>query len=187
MRAFTLLEMLVVVAILGIMAAIAVPNLQPLLRAEALRAAGHSTSAFVSRARMTALAEKRCVRVRIEQATAPAILVTEVLDSLDCEDTTSAGWKESARSTFDKGNLTVSFLSSPPDDELRFRPSGRVFSADLPFASAVPPADSVVLGVTHPELAGDMIRIVVEGTAVICTLGIGTTPVNGDTSSARCP
>jgi prepilin-type N-terminal cleavage/methylation domain-containing protein len=59
-KGVTLLEMMVVVAIIGIVAAIAVPNLNPVIQEMRLGAAASETAALVDRARRLALNEGRC-------------------------------------------------------------------------------------------------------------------------------
>ncbi|MFZ9888973.1 MAG: hypothetical protein ACO3JL_15865, partial [Myxococcota bacterium] len=61
-----MLEVMVVVAIIGIVAAIATPNFGPMLRGQKLQAKAEEVASFLDRARRDAFASGRCVKVRIE-------------------------------------------------------------------------------------------------------------------------
>src|SRR3990172_9997317 len=63
LRAFTLLEMMVVVAILGVFFALAVPVLTPEVHKAQLDGASDVVASFVARARSQAMESKRCTRV----------------------------------------------------------------------------------------------------------------------------
>ncbi len=190
-RGFSLLEMMVVVAILGIIAALAVPNLLPAVRIEALRAAGHALGGFATQARLAAMVERRCVRLRIASATNPAIVVAERLNSFDCENPsaplivdTQPLWIEFARQIQDVPALTIEFApdSAETPGEVRFRPSGRVFSADETLND-----DDVVLVIAHPSLdAPNDVRVLIDAAGPICTLKLGERPP-GFANTLACP
>jgi prepilin-type N-terminal cleavage/methylation domain-containing protein len=192
LRAFSLLEMMVVVAILGVIAAIAVPNLLPAVRLEALNAGGHATAAFATQARLAAMAERRCVRLRVEQATAPAILVAERLNTFDCETPTTSPlidsalplWVEFSRQRQEIGALSLAFSpgSAETASELRFRPSGRTFSADADLDD-----DDAVLVLTHPDLdSPNSVRVLIDAAGPICALARGQLPL-GTGNTLACP
>jgi prepilin-type N-terminal cleavage/methylation domain-containing protein len=192
-RAFSLLEMMVVVAILGIIAALAVPNLLPSVQIAAVQAAGHAVGGFVTQARIAAMSERRCTRVRILSATRPPILVSERLNSFDCEDPTTAPlifpgeplWIETNRLRLERDPLVLALAPAPSDtpSEIRFRPSGRSYSADGDLAD-----DDAVITVTHPQLTAgpNVVRTVVDGPGPICTLARGAQPI-GSGNTLSCP
>lgn len=182
---------MVVVAILGIVSAIAVPNMLPTLQVEALRAGGYAVGAFVSQVRMVAMAERRCVRIRIQSPTAQPILVAEKLNAFDCEnpsppliDSSQALWMEFSRLSLDRGNLILALNPAPSDTpgEIRFRPNGRIFSADDDLTD-----DDAILSVSHPELAvNNVYRTVVDSTSLVCTLAASQAPL-GSGNNLGCP
>lgn len=88
LRAFTLIEAMVVVTILAILAALAVPNLLPEVKKAQLEGAAESIAAFVVAARADALASRRCVRVRVDADASPHRLVAEALNVWDCDGAT---------------------------------------------------------------------------------------------------
>jgi prepilin-type N-terminal cleavage/methylation domain-containing protein len=178
---YSLLELMMVVAVLGILATLAVPNLLPAVRKEGLRAAGHAAAGFVVRARLTAMAERRCVRVRIEASTTPMALVAERLNAYDCENpgapliiAAKPLWDEFARMRMDSAALVLT-LATPPTDtpnEMRFRPNGRMFSADDDLTD-----DDAVIAINHSSLPASIVRIVVDAPAMVCTLAMGQEPL----------
>jgi prepilin-type N-terminal cleavage/methylation domain-containing protein len=85
-RGFSLIEAMVVVALLGIIAAIAVPNFLPELRKANVENSAESVAAFIGRARLEAMTSKRCVRVWID-STNPRRMVAERLNTFDCDQT----------------------------------------------------------------------------------------------------
>ncbi len=85
-RAFSLIEVMMVVAILGIAAALAVPNLLPEVRKAKVENATEAVAAFVARARTEAMLSKRCVRVWVD-STNPRRMVAERLNTFDCDQT----------------------------------------------------------------------------------------------------
>jgi prepilin-type N-terminal cleavage/methylation domain-containing protein len=144
-RAFTLLESMVTVAVLGIVAALALPNLTPMIHRLQLSRAGSAVAAFVSQAQTRAMADRRCTRVRVVAGE----LVSEVANVFDCGDSLNAAetiatatritgvaldppWLPIRTLAFEH-NLAVSFAGGTPVElpgELRFRQSGRVWSSD---------------------------------------------------------
>lgn len=182
---------MVVVAILGVIAALAVPSLLPVLKSETLRSAGAGVGTFISQARVTALSERRCVRVRVDTSTGPAVLVAEKLNSHDCENpssplivATDGLWTEESRMILDSKPLQVTLSTAPSDTagEIRFRPSGRIFSADEDLSD-----DDAVVTVTQPGAAApNTVRIVVDAAGPVCVLPVGTAP-SGTGNNLVCP
>jgi prepilin-type N-terminal cleavage/methylation domain-containing protein len=156
LRAFSLIEVMVVVAILGVVAALAVPNLLPEVHKAQLNGDSEAAANFIARARAEAMYSKRCTRVSIggnpngvvpPANTSGTQLVAERLNSFDC-DSNNPTFKIDGGQTiwvqFDFLNTTTSkglwsfvaadgaVLPSEPgigtSPEIRFRPNGRVFS-----------------------------------------------------------
>lgn len=191
-RAFSLLETMIVVAMLGVIATLAVPNLQPMLKSEGLVAAGASVAGFVTQARVRAMTDRRCVRVRIDSATNPAVLVAEKLNAFDCEnpsapliESTAPLWTEVARLRLEQETLVLSLAPAPSDTpgELRFRPSGRLFSADDDLND-----DDAIVQVRQPALPPslNLIRVVVDAPGPVCALPPGAA-ASGAGNSLGCP
>jgi prepilin-type N-terminal cleavage/methylation domain-containing protein len=205
-RAFSLLEVMVVVAILGILTAIAAPNLLVEVQKARLAGAAESVASFIARAQNDAQVSRRCVRVF---AVGTRTLVAERLNVFDCDNDPSTARRidPTVASLFvnvgqlrlesDKlevfmngtnGSVVPSdcAAASPPGfgaNELRFRPNGRVFTQDQDFTD-----DDGILSVRHTSLpaAQQFVRILVNGNGLICVFPRGQVPVavGGDFS---CP
>jgi prepilin-type N-terminal cleavage/methylation domain-containing protein len=198
-RAFSLVESMVVVAILGVIAALAVPQLLPRVHMAQLDGATQGAADFLARARTEAMVSKRCVRVRVTLpggAAAGTTLVAERDNSFDCEANTPAGpFIDGSASAFvqfdtftaESKKILFSFAvadggrfpAEPATNELRFRPSGRVFGKNEP----APPTpklddDDALLVVKHPLITGTsgFRKILVDSNGLICTFRRGVSP-----------
>lgn len=128
MRGYTLLEMMVAIALVGILAAIGAPSLLPEARRAQIDAAAEQVASFVGRARTEAMLSKRCVRVRLTTLVATGqynALVAERLNTFDCGDsfdaaetvgtaplvdtTTTARWITIATMKFDRTKVRVAW------------------------------------------------------------------------------
>ena len=117
--------MMVVVAILGIMAALAVPNLAPLVRRSKLRSVAEEAASFLDEARQRAATQGRCFRVRIVGGDT---LVMERRSTVDCVDLTVDSW-EPAVATRNLRGFVIASSSLPAlgaDDRFVFRPNSRL-------------------------------------------------------------
>lgn len=200
LRAFSLIEVAIVVAILGIAASLAIPNLLPLVHRTQLEGATDGVANFVARARAEAMLSKRCVDVRVVGTVS---LVAERLNSFDCEATIpGTPFIDNSASAFlvfdrykpESPNVTLSFPTlpaAPGSGRLRIRPSGRVFSTDVLAGPPVLPNlgnDDAVLLLTHTKIAGarGTTRILVEQNGLICTIARGQPPP-GTSPNFTCP
>jgi len=90
-RGVTLIEIMIVVAIVGIVAAIAVPNFGPLLKRQKVVASAELAASVLDRARRKAFNSGRCVRVRL----ASNVFLIEMKtgsNGANCVDLTGATW-----------------------------------------------------------------------------------------------
>jgi prepilin-type N-terminal cleavage/methylation domain-containing protein len=85
--AFTLLEVMIVVAILGILAALATPNLINVIHSAELGATTDNVMGFLTEARTLAFADRRCVQVVASDKVAGVQqqLLARVLNTHDCD------------------------------------------------------------------------------------------------------
>jgi type II secretory pathway pseudopilin PulG len=153
-----LVEAMTAVAITGIIAALAVPNLLPVIHRTELGGATDNVLGFVSRARVQAFADRRCVQMIVQPKVAgqrQTVLLRE-LNTYDCDGLTAHGqsiasaprvvsggplWTEIDRLDLESALVEVSFINHPPTltnaegndlggDELRLRGNGRIWSPD---------------------------------------------------------
>ena len=184
MRAFSLIEVMVVVAILGVISALALPQLLPEVHKAQLNANTEAAANFLARARAEAMTSKRCVAVTVVANE----LIAQRLNSFDCDTTTAAA---PTAPFIDGGSgalirfanlrpsttaVTFAMQREPPEmgafDQLRIRPTGRVFGKN---ASMID--DDAMFSVTHSGLAvGNVRRILYEGHGLICTFARGANP-----------
>lgn len=190
-RAFSLIETMVVVAILGILAALGLPRLQEVHQLEQVSAAADAVAGMGTRAQLVAMAERRCVRLFVD-ATNPRRLVMEKLNSFDCDtspgapfidNSTATTWIEVSSHILEQSSLALSFAAAeapPPTSpgpgsgtvarEIRFRPSGRLFANDTDVTN-----DDGAITVTHVSLpAATNKKVLFEAHGRICTLQRGT-------------
>ena len=199
MRAFSLIEMMLVVGILAVLAAIAVPAMGPYVDAAKLEGSAEAVASLVSRAQAEAMAAKRCTRIRLAD---DHTVVAERLNSWDCDvDSTtlilagSPQWIEFDRLVVTDGVIEVELDPVPSEttaaalggtevDQIRFRPSGRLFSADLDVTD-----DDGVLKLSHTHMSGglaDTKKVLVEAQGLVCVLDRGVDP-NGASPNFGCP
>ena len=202
--AFSLLEVMVVVAILGVMVALAGPNLLTEVQKTTLSASAEQIAAFLTRAQVEAMVTRRCVRIR---QTEPQVLVAERLNVFDCDNNPATAprissadefhFLEFSRMVLDSKQVTIIYdntsgsripnecLSAPggTSHELRFRPNGRVFSNDGDLTN-----DDAVLIVSHGTLQDtpNTQKILVNGQGLICVLPRGLDPL-GSGTDLSCP
>ena len=199
----TLVETMVVIAMLGVIAALAVPNLSEVMQRVRIDGATEQLAGFLDVARSEALASKRCTRITIPNGTAIRL---EKLNSFDCDqrpDTArridgapiaaSTTWVVVKEERLEGSAAIAGFevvptgrRGAPPGNagagpEVRFRPSGRVWGQDKDLSN-----DDAVLFVRHKTKPAIIKRILVEGNGVLCVLPLGAAAPGGPIDF-RCP
>jgi prepilin-type N-terminal cleavage/methylation domain-containing protein len=204
-RGFSLIEVMVVVAIVGVLSALAGPNLLIEVQKVTLTSASDTVASFIARAQNEAMVSRRCVRVRV---TAAQQLTLDRLNTFDCDnDPASASKIDGGASvflpvavlnlespslllTFDGtgGSQVPSECSPAPGGsgaEIRFRPNGRVYSGD-----SVMTDDDAVLVISHTKMPTDGDRhrqnVLVNGNGLICVLKRGEALL-GSAPDFSCP
>lgn len=190
-RGFTLLEALVCVVIVGVAAAIALPSVLPLRDRTNLQGSADVLAAVLSRARLEAMVQKRCTRVRVVGDTS---VVVEILASFDCDQqplrgpflppATPAGppWVVVTTVTASRDERFVvdrAPITGPGGEpgELRFRPTGRVFGQNAALDDD--------FGLFSVDGAGGKLAVLVQGNGLVCRLG-SRPPVAGP-AGPECP
>jgi hypothetical protein len=181
---------MVCVVIVGIAAAIALPSILPLRASTNLQGACDGLASMLARARLEAMVQKRCTRVRV----AATSVVVEALASFDCDQTPlrppflppatgqPSPWIAVARLDSSSDERFAVDAVPPPGPggvagELRFRPSGRVFSQDANVAN-----DAALVSVSGPS---GKLSVLVQGNGLVCRLG-GKAPLTGP-AGLECP
>lgn len=168
----TMIEIMVVVSILGLMAAIAVPNLLPLVHAGKLSGASLQLAGFIESARARALAEGRCYRVRV----AGSSMIVERRTGTDCVTLSKEGWQGPLRTLPLPGvifsiDATTTDAFDGANNRMIFRPSGRLRGdGDL-----LTTDDHARVTITIPGIA-DRATVEVMASGRICTQTVATVP-----------
>jgi prepilin-type N-terminal cleavage/methylation domain-containing protein len=208
-RGFSLVEAMVVVALLAILASIAVPFLLPEVKKAQLDGAAESVIGFVHAARADALNQHRCVRVRI-LANQPPRLVEELLNTFDCDGATGFNpadaqnpanaprvdaskplWIQVRTLDLQGPLLRVDFAPAPSDSDAGGEAAGSV-AGDGPELRFRPTGriysrnlfvddDDAILRLSHASLpASDGHKsVLVEAQGLMCVFPRGVTPTPG--------
>jgi len=195
---FTLLETMVVVTLLGVIAALALPSLERARQLSDTRGFAEEVYAFAARTRARAMTDRRCTRMRVSNATAPATLVFEVLNVFDCDD--SADYTSAPRIAALPGNplwvpvqtlvarnrrVTIALSTPPPDlnTEIRYRSSGRLWSSDTDLNE-----DDGALTIGNSVLTGtESFILLLESSGASCLLPRGAAPAPDPNGGFLCP
>ena len=181
-RGFTLLEMVIVVAILGVMAALAVPDLTPAIHTARMRGAADEVIIFLERARRSAQAEGRCFKITLPT---PNRMVMERLRHANCFDPVGGApagpWDPVASVTLQPGFAFV--LDTLPGSTLIFRPNGRLRGdGDLDVTD-----DGARIAITTPAIANKATLVFVTPAGRICAFLVGGVPAFTTPSQCGAP
>ncbi|MCC7071848.1 MAG: prepilin-type N-terminal cleavage/methylation domain-containing protein [Deltaproteobacteria bacterium] len=191
MRGFSLIEVSITVAILGVAAALAVPSLLPIIHRAQLDGGTETAANLMARARAEAMYSKRCVRVRVVSNA----LEVDRLNSFDCEnpgtapliDTGAGTWINIERVLPESPSVTFALTDDPADTpgELRIRPNGRSYSVDGAVAGDYT-NDDALFTVTHAlePAGGNHRQILYNGNGLVCALRRGISLAGPD---YNCP
>jgi prepilin-type N-terminal cleavage/methylation domain-containing protein len=168
-RGFTLIEMCVVVAIIGIMTALAVPDLTPVIYAARRDAAASEVITFLERARRSAMAEGRCYRVTLPT---PNSIAMARRTHANCFDpVTDTAWSEVANVVLQPG-FSFAVATLPTGNPIVFRPTGRLRGdGDLDITD-----DGARIVITTPALADRHTVIFVTTAGRICAFRVNGAP-----------
>lgn len=153
---------MVVIAILGIIAALAAPSFQPLIYRSEMDYAAEQAASFFHQARMRAISDRRCTRVRIADGGPPAVLVGEVLNTFDCGDAEhptqhpstaprivsgQPTWREFGRVRLGRTNVSVDWVTAADADWT----DGNIATGEAPPVEdpSPDPADAGILQVRY--------------------------------------
>jgi type II secretion system protein H len=183
-RGFSLIEVMIVVAILGIIAALGVPGLLTMMRKNRLSAQAETTASFLDATRRRALGEGRCVRV----ITTAKVLTMQPRTVADCVKLDDAKWKDAATLrpdgagiSFATTSLTTASVPAARFD-IVFRPNGRlVGNGDLDTTD-----DGARVTLSDPDLPLETRIILVTANGRICQQ-VSTNPPPALAAPVLCP
>jgi prepilin-type N-terminal cleavage/methylation domain-containing protein len=185
LRGTSLIEMLIVVSLLGIIAALATPAMQPTVAEFRVFSSTTAVASFIDDARRRAVAEGRCTRVRLTGGR----LVTERRTGTDCVNLGTEGWTSAEITLGLEGpvRLTADALTVPAsvtrDDHLIvFRPNGRLYGdGDLDTTD-----DGARIELKETA-AQDHRAVVITAQGRVCMRNYGRTlPAIGDAGAVTC-
>jgi prepilin-type N-terminal cleavage/methylation domain-containing protein len=204
--AFSLVEVMVVIVIVSIVAALAVPQLLPEVHKAHVNGAAEVLASTLARARSEAMVGKRCVRVWIDSTNTRRIVV-ERLNTFDCDtspatfpagfnnvglDGVNRTWSPVSSVSLDNKNLVVTLTHPPSDTGACSTANGGVNNTPAGFACQTvifrpngrvwtlnpDQDDDALFTIAHPELA-DVKRVLVNANGLICTYRLGQAALAG--------
>jgi prepilin-type N-terminal cleavage/methylation domain-containing protein len=185
LRGTSLIEMLITVSLLGIIAALAVPAMQPTVAEFRVYSSATAVASFIDDARRRAVAEGRCTRVRSLNGR----LITERRNATDCVNLTLEGWTSAEMTLGLEGpvKLDLQALTNPgvtptADHMIIFRPSGRLYGdGDLDTSD-----DGVRIVMTESQ-AQDFRAVIVTAQGRVCLRNYGLSlPLITDAGAMTC-
>jgi Tfp pilus assembly protein FimT len=177
---------MIVVAIVGVIGALAAPNLVPMLRKNRLFGQGETVAAFLDATRRRAVGDSRCYRVIPNGAA----LLAQRRTVGDCANLDDTNWVDVQTLVSEASNIgfTLESLSQatvPAQNfHIVFRPNGRlVGNGDLNFAST---DDGARIVVADSEMTDSARLVVITSNGRICHQSVsGAVPALGP--SVTCP
>jgi Tfp pilus assembly protein FimT len=170
LRGASLIEMMTVVVLLSLMAAVAAPNMFPLVQKTRLGGEAEAVASFLFAVRARAMADGRCYRVQVTAG--GKRITTERRNSGDCVDLTKDGWTPSpllmiaeTAITYRLADPTDVVTKSAANDLLVFRPNGRLYGdGDLDASD-----DRARIVVDNSNVAESR-SVIVNGTGRVCVI-----------------
>lgn len=185
LRGTSLIEMLVVVSLLGIISALAVPNIAPTAASYRLHAQTAELAAVIDQARRRAVSEGRCYRVRLSGGS----IVVEGRNSSDCVNLNLDGWNtrsaimgRDGTTVFTVQSLTDASGVTAADHRIVFRPNGTLWGdGDLTVTD-----DGARILLTNTS-APEQRAVIIQATGRVCTRNHnGSAPVITATGALDC-
>ncbi|MEO8430170.1 MAG: GspH/FimT family pseudopilin [Acidobacteriota bacterium] len=153
-RGFTLLEMLVVLTLVGILTAIAIPYLGKMSRRNQIRSAASEIQSTLLAARMRAV--RRNLPASVYVTTATAAQSTHLLDTIEA-DTPAPTPTPLPKTKLNLPKASLAFLTLPTGGKITFDGNGRVI--------VPPPPLSTDIKIEGPVAAGDKNQITIRTSA----------------------
>ena len=151
---FTILETLIVIALIGILTAVSIPFLQKISRRNQIRSAASEIQTTLLAARMRAV--RRNLPASVLVTTATAAQNTHLLDTIEADPPAPTPTPLPA-SKLNLPKASLAFLTLPAGGKITFDGNGRVI--------APPPPASTDILIEGPVAAGDKNQIRIRTTA----------------------
>lgn len=179
--------MMVTLSVIGVIMAVAVPSFLPGMYRTELHGAADAVATFLGRARMRAMAERRCVKVELVAGSNTPTQLTELraatYNTFDCDnpgpliDGAAPLFVVDERLFLEPKAVTVEFrrpaAGALTPEEVIWRPTGWLTSSDSDLSN-----DDVEIRVRHRNIAGgpDFRVVLADGHGPLCMLDTGVSP-----------